>query len=520
VYRNTQVTFDASTANARSESAITVNPVNPLNVVGSSKRFTNPQTYDFSLAAYASFDGGTSWTEAAPLGLQPGWAGVSDPTLAWDAAGNVYLVGLAFGAGANTLIGMAIYRSTDGGQTWSAPNLIHQSPGDDKQWAAGDNNPASPHYGNVYVVWDDLPVNSGDPWTCAFARTLDSGATWSGTAGQGAGSALGNNSFAPQVSVASDGTVYVVWLTGSDVMFVKSTDGGGSFTGPVAAVQGITPLTSPPLPAPGGFPELPGGHFRVLSIAACTAGSGQDLVLAWADYREGVSRVYYAYSNDAGASWPSAPSGQPLLSGTDSSGADQQDFHAQLATLPDGSIGCAFYEFGVKWPGGPPLIDVELAVSTDKGGSFGNRQTVTDRAWDPTIDAPWSHGDPQTTFIGDYFGLAGSPNGWSVFWTDTRTGVQEMYFGSEKKVGPWSGVQWTDTIDPNATLDFFTWGWPASWDVLWTPMATTPDGATPQISWKIQVERSSPYFLTYHIVITNLTDMPVGIEGRYTILAM
>ena len=34
--------------------------------------------------------------------------------------------------------------------------------------------------------------------------------------------------------------------------------------------------------APNGFPELPGGSFRVLSIAACTAGNDQTLVLAWA----------------------------------------------------------------------------------------------------------------------------------------------------------------------------------------------------------------------------------------------
>jgi hypothetical protein len=180
MYCNTQVTFDTSPANARSESSIVVNPRNPSNIVGASKRFTNPQTYDFSLAAYASFDGGTSWIEAPPLGLQPGWAGISDPTLAWDAAGNVYLVGLAFGQGANTLIGMVIYQSSDGGQTWSAPNLIHQSPGDDKQWAAGDDNPASPYYGHVYVVWDDLAAG-----ICAFARTTDNGATWTGTAGQG-----------------------------------------------------------------------------------------------------------------------------------------------------------------------------------------------------------------------------------------------------------------------------------------------------------------------------------------------
>ena len=83
MYCNTQVTFDASTANARSESAIAVNPADPSNIVGASKRFTDIYTYDFSLAAYASFDGGTSWTEAPALGLLPGWGGISDPTLAW-----------------------------------------------------------------------------------------------------------------------------------------------------------------------------------------------------------------------------------------------------------------------------------------------------------------------------------------------------------------------------------------------------------------------------------------------------
>jgi len=269
VFCNTQVTFDANPANARSESAISVNPFNPSNIVGASKRFTNPQTYDFSLAAYASFDSGTSWLEAPALGLQPGWAGISDPTLAWDGAGNVYLAGLAFGVGANTLIGMAIYRSSDGGQTWSPPNLIHTSSGDDKQWLAGDNNPASPHFGNVYLVWDDLV-----PGVCAFARTTDTGATWQGTAGQSPGSSLGQFSFSPQISVAADGTVYVVWVAGSQIIFVKSTDGGAHFTAPVAAVSGITPLSSPPLSAPNGFPELPGGIFRVLTIAALTAGAG------------------------------------------------------------------------------------------------------------------------------------------------------------------------------------------------------------------------------------------------------
>lgn len=515
MFCNTQVTFDASANNARSECAIVVNPRNPANLVGSSKRFTSPQTYEFSLAAYASFDGGVSWAEAAPFGLEAGWAGISDPTLAWDKTGNVYLAGLAFGPGLNAaLIGIAMYKSADGGRTWSAPNLIHQSPGDDKQWAASDNHPTSPHWGNVYVAWDDL--NAG---ICAFARSTDSGVTWTGTSGQPPGSSLGFNSFSPQVSVASDGTVYVVWVAGSDIMFVKSTDGGGSFSAPVAAVSGITPLASPPLLAPGGFPELPGGSFRVLTIAACIAGASGAIVLSWADYREGHSRIYYAYSHDAGAIWSSAPSGQPLLTGDLASGAGQHDFHAQIAALPNGNIGCAFYEFGPKWSGGPPLIDVCLARSINNGVTFTSRETVTDRAWNPVVDAPWSHGDSSTTFIGDYFGLDGSTNGFSVLWTDTRTGVQEMFCGSEMREGPWFGVQWTDTMPPHSTIDYYTWNWPACWDVVWTPMSDTPSGGGPQITWNVQVERS-PYYVTYHIVITNLTNAPVRVEGRYAILAV
>ena len=55
---NTQVTFSPSPNNSRSESELGANPLDPLNLVGSSKKFTNPATYAFTLAAYATFDGG------------------------------------------------------------------------------------------------------------------------------------------------------------------------------------------------------------------------------------------------------------------------------------------------------------------------------------------------------------------------------------------------------------------------------------------------------------------------------
>src|SRR5258707_413371 len=121
---NRRVTCSPSPTNDRSESTLEVNPLDPYNMVGASKRFINPMTYAFSLAAYATFDGGLSWTEAPPLALltdpdpTKAWAGVSDPAVAWDNAGNAYLVALPFPATGPETVGIAVYKSNDGGRNW------------------------------------------------------------------------------------------------------------------------------------------------------------------------------------------------------------------------------------------------------------------------------------------------------------------------------------------------------------------------------------------------------------------
>lgn len=425
--QNVQVTHDANPNNDRSESVLVTNPSNQLNMVGSSKRFTNPATYQFALAAYATFDGGITWTETDNLQLPTSSGGVvatgtSDPAVAWDDQGNVFLVGLPFAAAGE--LGICIYKSADGGSTWGAPKMIHESGGDDKQSAAGDAIASSPNKGNVYCAWDDGS-------TLRFARSLNHGQSWVGVGNQVAGKGFDGvvaDSFAPELAVAADGTVYIFWLAGTTIKFVKSADGGGNFSAPAIAVTGLTPLSSPPLPH-GSFPELPGGKFRVLTLHTVCAGPGATLTLAWADLREGISRIYYRRSLDGGATWLGPVSGDKLARGKVKSSTLLWDFHPQLAVTQDGLIGCAFYEFGPRGAQGSPpnLIDVVMLASTDGAATFDERIVVTDEPWDPSIDAPLSHGDPTTTFIGDYFGLATANGSWYPFWTDTRTGVQEIF---------------------------------------------------------------------------------------------
>jgi hypothetical protein len=432
---NRRVSCDFSPANARSESAIAVNPLNPYNIIGASKRFTNPARYEFSLAAYFTFDGGESWNEAPPLALSTGWAGTSDPAVAWDSVGNAYLVGLPFAPGAGVpTIGIAVYKSSDGGRTWGSPNLIHSSVHDDKQWAAGDISPTSPHYGNVYTAWDDGS-------NLCFARSTNHGLTWKGTGTNPVGTVLATDSFSPEISVAADGTIYIVWLGGNQIKFVKSTDGGNSFSGSKIAASGITSL-SESLPDLEGWAHFPRATFRVMTLATGCTGSGRNLIFAWADGRDivsgnHISHIYYRNSSDGGNTWLGPGSGQRLLTGSLSSAANRHEFHPQLIATPNGEIGCAFYEFGAKGSGEfpPDLIDVILAVSTNNGTSFGHRVTVTDLPWDPDVDAPIVHDTRSVTFIGDYFGLDASRLGFFPFWTDTRTGVQEI-FTSRISVNP------------------------------------------------------------------------------------
>ena len=72
-----QVTHDTSLDNARSESSLAINPNNPQQIVGGSKKFINYHTYDFTLATSYSTDGGLHWNDSAAFALLPGWTGIS-----------------------------------------------------------------------------------------------------------------------------------------------------------------------------------------------------------------------------------------------------------------------------------------------------------------------------------------------------------------------------------------------------------------------------------------------------------
>lgn len=207
--------------------------------------------------------------------------------------------------------GIGFSRSTDGGKTWSAPQTLQGSNG---QNGARSWDPAvtvAPD-GTVYAAY--MVSRSGQSYPVVDASS-DHGATFK-TVGAAVPPASGNWGDRDFIAVAPDGTVYLTWDYGPSaaaVTFVCAANGSCSFaTGDVNAVfqksadggrtwSAITPI-NPGFPNGGGdsapITVEPDGSIDVIYQGyTVTNVPTDDLTVAY---------TYATRSTDGGATW-SAP---------------------------------------------------------------------------------------------------------------------------------------------------------------------------------------------------------------------
>ncbi len=366
--------------------------------------------------------------------------------------------------------GMVVSRSVDHGATWQAPvTLIDNNSQDvlnDKNSITADPTAN----GLVYAVWDQLrllnpsvagaqmlaqgdgisiarkklnskvgaslvcapaskaPCKTADPQAANpttvgptfFSRSLDNGVTWS-KAAPIYNPGIDKQTIDNIVQVLPDGTLLDfftaigVTATGLDIGYVRSTDKGGSWSGPsfasdIQVVGVVTPDSGQPV-----------RDASILYSVAVNRVTGA-IYLAWQDARFStatcttptgsipVDGIYFSESDDRGATW-SAP---VMINKTPVNAANpcrQQAFIPAVVAAGDGkAIVVTYYDFrnDRNIPAGFEGTDyfaVFCATVHDcaNAHNWGYEKRLTTRSFN-ILNAPVAAGH----FLGDYMGLAAS----------------------------------------------------------------------------------------------------------------
>lgn len=406
---------DASNeAGPQSETSIAINPNKSSQIVAGSNEIDR-----LPMRAYFSSNGGKSFT-GVDLPLPPpvsknGFDFGSDPGVAWDTSGNVYYsyIVVFFGAGGGINgTEMAVARSSDGGQTWTATYFNFQSGEgqfNDKPMIAVDSHPGSPHVNTIYVAWDNSNGNASNSNATLVSHSTDGGMTFStpvyaSPTNAGPASVIGADPF-----VGPDGTLYVAWhdIENNDIAESSSTDGGQSF-GPVRVIAPTQVSYDIAIPAMN--------TRHALVYPACNADATGTLYCSWMDETAGNGTdIFVSRSTDGGLSWSA-----PLRVNDDPTGVANDQFNQWLAVDPNtGSI-------NVSWNdtrNDPTHIssDVYYAQSSNGALSFGPNVKVTTATTNETCC-----GADLGNQYGDYEGIAALSGSVHPIWTDRRDSVAAL----------------------------------------------------------------------------------------------
>jgi hypothetical protein len=391
--------------------SLAANPLRPRQLLAACQG--TPFTPEFVLT-YVSADGGANWHRGgSPAQPAAGPAG-DDVTVAFGGNGRGYVCAARSGHGtglspANPDANRAVYlwRTGDGGQSFSAPVTLTEGSYSDHPWvAAGQGKEGR----NVYVAW-----GAGASHTAVdLTRSADGGQSFEtprrvlGEAGT-----LSLVSAGPQVAAGPDGLVCVVcdWTTRQNasgdmvgqVVAVCSADAGDSFGAPVH------------LGAESAAIALPGGVRPNSGPTVAISPLDGALYVAFPVREPGSahSDIVVTASRDHGRSW-SRPVAATPRDGT-------TYFQPNLAADETGRVAISAFALANG------RVDEILLVSTRDELRFAPPLRVTRTPFNPLDAATAFRGKYGIWWLGDWQGIASSAGAFHLMWNDTRTGQLDLF---------------------------------------------------------------------------------------------
>jgi hypothetical protein len=428
---------------AEVEPQLAIDPANSNHLVGAwqQDRWSNGGAH--GLVAGFSFDGGRTWDESSlPFSQCAGAAAApyeraSDIWVSIGPDGTVYANAISFDGSTNRNA-VTSATSSDGGVTWENLSVLFPQTTaqvfDDKNSITADPVRA----GVAYQVWDTLILATDkpddNPHTQAytgptyFAMTRDFGKTWSTPRvivdTKNRQQTIGNVILVdPRTDTLYDFMDLILppnpppaLLDNFNVAFVKSTDGGATWSAP----QVISKLGTVTVTDPNNVDPVTGGAARIrtgdiIPEAGIDPGSGQ-LYVVWQDARFSNGAhddVAISTSSDGGKTWSTpkrvdTPNGQPA-------------FTATVAVASDHTVGVTYYQFEPTSLGSEPTDYFIKKVSPTDVSSTNANSVETTLAMKVTgpfnmLDAPFARG----YFVGDYEALGTVGSSFQPFFVQTN----------------------------------------------------------------------------------------------------
>ena len=394
---------------------------------------------------------------ALTFGPRPGPAGFS-----WANGSRLYYANLSSNLGTKkdeTFKGFeAIYVSrTDnpqvaaqggaaGKDAWMRPVRVSKQSSatfSDKEQIWADNAASSPHFGNVYVCWANF-IGSSAPMVVATSR--DGGGTWAqqnvSPAHNVAAKHWGQSGCT--VRTDSDGVVYVFYeefqnptkvgvpTTGTHFL-VKSFDGGATWTKPTALYTVVDPCFVLNFDGTGlrCVEDGVGGARNDLAAAPSVsiangaptgAGATDQIVVSWADGRDGLNGEDVMFSTSTGGGAPGTWSAPRRIQTM----ASDRGLYAAPAISPTGGDVWVVYNafttpFRTNTTSPRGLVGVVTHATVGAGGTVGAFTEVhRGDTGDPRAS---SQNNLVIEFLGDYvYAVAGNSYATAV-WNDVREGA-------------------------------------------------------------------------------------------------
>jgi hypothetical protein len=394
VFTSFQVNVDANGNNivgdAANEPTISVDPTDGNKIAIGWRQF-NTWTSNFRQAGYGyTTDAGITWH--FPGVLQNG-VFRSDPVTNSDETGTFFYLSLLV----NTFCG-DIWRSTNGGQTWTERSPDGGAHSGDKEWFTVDRTPASMGHGFQYQFWTGFfACDFGE-----FSRSTDGGVTWQSPINIPNGPVWGT------LDVASNGNLFIGGGDeGSGFWCIRSTN---------AQNPGVTPTFDQVTTVNMGGSLIYGGAVnpgglvgQIFLVVDRSGGPTNNNIYMMATVEPfgatNGSDVMFARSTDGGLTFSA-----PHRINDDPINHNKWHWFGTLAIAPNGRIDSVWF-------------DTRNAANNTDSQLFYSYSTDGGVTWAPNVAVSTSfnplEGWPNQSKIGDYITIVSDNTGGDVAYSAT-----------------------------------------------------------------------------------------------------